>query len=77
MDDGAGLIERHPSIDTQSCTGYTHDATQDVAAQRVFVLQPKVGQYGRLVLRNRVAIDRSINTKYPQERRKPTNEGAG
>jgi len=46
-----------------------------MAAQGVFVPQPKVGKNSCFVLHSGVTIDRGISTNNPQEER-PTNEGA-
>lgn len=47
----------------------TYDTAQDVAAEGVFVPQPKVGQHGRFVLRYRVAVGHIVSTWSPQEGR--------
>lgn len=48
-------------------TGRTYDATQDEPTQGVFVSQPKVGQYGCLVLFYCIAVDRVVNAYGPRK----------
>ena len=62
MNDRAGLIKRHLSVNMQGEIGSTYDTTQDMATKRVLVPQPKIGQDSRLILRYCVAGDHGVNT---------------
>jgi hypothetical protein len=80
MYDRAGLIEWHLSANVQGESGWTYDATQDVATQRVFVSQPKVGQHRCLVLCDGVAVDHNVSSSSLDERKEsplvePSNRG--
>jgi len=76
MDDCAGLIKGRLLVSVQGEICNTHDATQDVATQRVLVPQPKVGQDSRLVLCYGVAGDRGVNIRVPNNSGGRTSEGA-
>ena len=77
MDDRAGLIEWHTSVNIQGEIWDTYDTTQDVATQGVFVLQPKIGKHSRFILRNRIAVDHYTSAYNPQDSEQLTYKDAG
>lgn len=75
MNDRAGLIKRHLSVNMQGEIGSTYDTTQDMATKRVLVPQPKIGQDSRLILRYCVAGDHGVNTYIPNNSERLTSGG--